>query len=473
MLKFSKTLFRIRVERVDKKREKDVTELQKDWKRKQHASAYIALCAEKGKAPPPDIAPPKKLPFECSPGKRLNVAEVGFVAAHSGPCEEPYVEPTESMAIRAAYRLLDRLRPISNNRTARCRRFRLHKTVQVLCDGVRAWVTGVQSCNNVWGCPVCATIIQSRRAAEIDSAIEQWIGYGSGRRGPTAARAYMLTLTIRHAIYHDLKQTSQLIADAWSEMFAGRAGQALRAKLGMRHFVRALEPTYGENGWHPHLHCILFTNEALTPEQEQELRDRWSECLELCAPGEAQFQPNETHGVKLRELHQSRDGRYVSKMFLELQSYASKEALNGNLTYWQLARKAADGDRRFVHVWKDAQHALFGRKQLTWSHGCRRYFNLPDLTDEDILDEDGIAADEKKDVFRLEILGHTWDQAWRADRCFLSTMLGLILEAVQSGNYQSVIRLATGRLTRQAGGKPCKQTDSSTRVVPAASTTVC
>jgi len=467
---FSPSRFWRRLASKDRKRSVQADDLWRGFKRDSRRHATRKERVEAGKDPLDPPPPPKQEPHRCyRPGEHYNVAEVGYCPDDEA-CEEPFVEPTEGMAIRRAYKLLDKLRAISNNRTARCRRFRLHKTVQVFCDGDVAWVTGVQSCNNCWGCPVCATIIQSRRAAEIDSAIDQWIRYGPERKGPPAARAYMLTLTIRHAISHALKETSQLVADAWSEMFAGRRGQELRTLLGMRHFVRALEPTYGEHGWHPHLHCILLTDRELTREQEQLIRERWHECLDICAPQSAKFQPNEKHGINLRELYQSRDGRYVAKMFLELQSYASKEALNGNLTYWQVAKRAAAGERKFVHIWEDAQHALFGRKQLTWSKGTKGHFGIPDLTDEDINNEDGIKVRDASKLFQLDIPGQVWDQAWRNDRRFLSTLLGLMSEAVRTGNYAKVIRLASAKLARQGGGKPCGAPLTLARVVPAALT---
>ncbi len=467
-LKFSLNRFERRIRSKDRKRNDESYELWKSFERETKAKQFQQLALENGIALPPELPIPPPTPFSCIPPRQpLNVAEVAY-HLEAEPCEDPYLEPTEGMAIRKAYRLLDRLRPISNNRTARCRRFRLHKTIQVFSDGETAWVSGVQTCNNVWGCPVCSTVIQSRRAAEIDSAIDQWIRYGTERRGPATARAYMLTLTIRHAISHRLELTSHLIAEAWSEMFSGRRGQQMRKLLGMSHFVRALEPTYGENGWHPHLHCILLTDDELTADTEKAIHDRWAECLSIHAPQQARFQPNEKHGVKLRELYQSRDGRYVAKMFLELQSYATKEARNGNLTYWAVARRAADGDRRYVHVWEDAQHALFGRKQLTWSHGCRSFFSLPDLADEDILDEDGIKAQNVAEVFQLEIPGRVWDQAWRSDRFFLSTLLGLITQAVQTGDYVAVLSLLSEKLSRQGGGTACNFGVELTRVVPAA-----
>lgn len=376
-----------------------------------------------------------------------------------GICGDELLHEAESLELKKAYRLLDKLRPISRNRTARCRRFRLQQTVQVMSDGDKSWVSGVESCNNVWGCPVCATHIQAERAGLIDYAIDRWIAYGANRKGPPNARAYLLTLTIRHAISHKLKQTSQLVADAWTLMFAGREGQKARRLLKLAHFVRALEPTYGLNGWHPHLHCILLTAGELTDEQLKYLQERWTECVHKASlDGEGfhrEFAPNDSHGVKIREIYQSRDGRYVSKLFLELTSYATKEGNEGQLTWWQVAERAADGDERFIRVWKDAQSALFGRRQLTWSQGSADYFGIKDLVEEDIEHSDGVKAENVQDVYRLEIPGKVWDEAWRRDRYFLSTLLPSVTAAVKSGDWGGLLALLSAELSRAGGGTGC------------------
>lgn len=445
-LTHSEAKFWRRVRAKDKRR--DRVHLER-WKSFDNARREVEATKQReqdGKSSPPPIL--RKPHEHCEQHRDANTA----CDPHPPhPCEHIVIEETEGMTIRRAYRLLDRLRQISNNRTARCRRFRLNKEVQVFSDGERSWVNGVQSCNNVWGCPVCAAIIQSRRAAEIDYAIDSWIRYGLDRKGPSTAHAYMVTLTVRHGLTHRLETTSQLVADAWSEIFSGRAGQAIRAELGIRHTVRALEPTYGEaNGWHPHLHVIIMTDRELTDADLARLKERWADAVSIHS-FEAAFAPSDERGVTLRELYQSRDGRYVQKMFLELQAYDTKEGKNGNITYWQVARRAADGDRRYMHIWQEAQAALFRRKQLTWSHGSKAWFGIADLSDGDINDEDGVAVESLENVYQMTISGPTWDRAWRADRLFLSTLLGCVTEAVKVGNYAAVIPLTRHPVT----GEPC------------------
>ena len=454
-------------------REREVSQRVQTLKRDTKVTIWHWLCEERGVELPKPDPPPKKENAACVQPESRPCCKHGHpMPLDPGICgDELLIEPND-LEVKKAYRLLDKLRPISRNRTARCRRFRLHKTVQVMSDGERSWVSGVQTCNNVWGCPVCAVQIQSERAALVDYAIDRWIGYGQNRKGPSHARAYLLTLTIKHAISHRLKQTSRLVAKAWSNMFMGREGQETKKRLGLEHFIRALEPTYGlEHGWHPHLHCILLTDGEIDAATFEYLQERWAECVReagLDAEGyHDEFDPNETRGVKLRELFQSRDGRYVAKLFLELTSYETKEGKNGNLTWWQIAEKAGAGDKRMIDVWQEGQDALFGRKQLTWSHGTADFFGIKDLVEEDIDHPDGVKANDVREVFQLEIPGKVWDEAWRRDRYFLSTLLPSVTLAASTGDWGALLALLSAELSRVGGGATCSPAPRELCALPA------
>jgi hypothetical protein len=368
----------------------------------------------------------------------------------------PLVLETDGMRFYRAYRLLDQLRNISRNSTARCRRFRTAKTVQVFADGEHVTISGVQTCHNAWGCPVCSLAIQIRRGAEIEWALDHWKGDVPDRIGPNQATAYMLSLTVRHGIKHKLADTVSVVTDAWGDFFAGRAGQELHRRLGIDHFVRSLEVTWSpEHGWHPHLHVVIFTSDPLRPEELAELEQRWQESVRGSDDFRESFAPNQ-HGCNVKELWKnSDDGKYLQKMFLELTDVGAKKAAEGHLSYWQVAEEAAKGDRRMVKVWQEAQDALFRKKQLTWSKGSKATFGIPDLTDEMLGDEQGVDATNLAETLQIEIPGRVWDEGFRRDRLFLSTTLAAVSAAARTGDYSSLLALLSERLARQGGGSDC------------------
>jgi hypothetical protein len=391
----------------------------------------------------PDPPTNKQQPLCCS------------VAEHSG---QPLVPEPEEHRHASVYRLLDRLRPISRNSTARCRRFRTAKTVQVFVDPTgdcRVRLSGVETCHNVWGCPVCALALQIRRGGEIEFALGRWKGDEPDRIGPRDATAYMLTLTVRHHSTHDLREVFDVVAEAYGNFFAGRAGQRLHRSLGISHHVRAAELTWShENGWHPHLHVVIFTTRPLREDEIEALNDRWHTAVRGTAAFRQAFAPNQDHGFRCRELWLQSDGTYLQKMFQELTGLG-KQAAEDHLTYWQVAEAATSGDAKMYRVWRHAQKALYRRKQLTWSKGAKDAFGIPDLTDEMLSDEDGIDATELGKTLEIEIPGLIWDEGFRRDPLFLSTTLAAVSVAVRSGDYSSLLALLSERLARQGGGSDC------------------
>jgi hypothetical protein len=405
----------------------------------------------------PKLPPPPEY-FQVSKLQRI-APELArdFVGPKSVACAEPLIVETDAHRVHRAYRLLDRLRPISRNRTAQCRRFRLSKTIQafVTPDGKSVKLAGLCSCNNVWGCPVCSLAIQIERGGEIEYALDQWIGDSPERVGPHDARAYMFTGTLRHNRSHSLEKTLAVVTEAWSWFFSGSEGKKFRRLLGVKHVIRALESTYGESGWHPHLHCVLMTDRTWSFGDLKRIVKRWRWALTCTDSYKPDMRPTLKRAVKVTDLRKGSDGKYLQKMFFELTSTANKEAGNGNLSYWQVAERAANGDPRYASIWIEAQNALFGKKQITWSHGSKKAFGIWDLTDEMILDEDGIDATPLAETLQIDIPGDVWDDGWRRDPLFGSKVIAALRHAAETGDHSSLLALLSLDLARQGGGRSC------------------
>lgn len=108
----------------------------------------------------------------------------------------------------------------------------------------------------------------TRRAKELSDALD------GHRRDQTA----LVTLTLRHHAGIPLRVLRTLLGRAWSEMWAGRDGNLLREDLRLLGYVRGAEQTWGNNGWHPHLHCLLWFDGA--PPAERVGRDgSWTDWI--------------------------------------------------------------------------------------------------------------------------------------------------------------------------------------------------
>ena len=117
------------------------------------------------------------------------------------------------------------------------------------------------TCGSVWSCPVCTAKVQERRRAEIGKAVA-W-AYDSGKQ------AAMVTLTFPHYKQNNLDDLVKKQADALARFRRGSPWDRFKDRLDYAGLIRALELTYGENGWHPHTHELWFVGADSSVEQEK------------------------------------------------------------------------------------------------------------------------------------------------------------------------------------------------------------
>lgn len=321
-------------------------------------------------------------------------------------------------------------------------------------------LAGVETCGSVWTCPVCAARILAERAQEISTAVAE---YG-------AHRSWMVTVTLRHGPHHDLYVLRRVLRDAYARLKSGRWGQRLRAELGWRGDVSALEVTHGENGWHPHLHAVWFAGSD-APDAEQ-LADAWRRAVETTvaehlrvaqAPASVTEQrlravvgarytdDPHVYAEQVRDLvgvmpsadrgavvTQCSDGAYLAKMGLEVSGGLQQTAAAGHRTAWQIAQHVAAGDVPSRRLWSDYSQALFGARQLVWSRAIRRELGLaPSRSDELVAD---VPAEPYAERMLIEFDGQEWRELSRSPR-----WLPWLAEQYQSGALDPGVELADVR----------------------------
>lgn len=96
-------------------------------------------------------------------------------------------------------------------------------------------------------------------------------------------KIYLVTLTVRHSKDDELLRLKEGLTDAFDKLNGNRTGRQLWAEFGKVHHIRGLEVTWGlQNGWHPHLHVLVFSlyehsNEELS-EFKKKLGKEWQNC---------------------------------------------------------------------------------------------------------------------------------------------------------------------------------------------------
>lgn len=270
-------------------------------------------------------------------------------------------------------------------------------------DG-RAWYNQLVVCNRVWECPVCSARIAAARVEELNDAI--------GAAGRLGLFPVMVTLTLQHNAGDELGALLGALLESVRAFKSGRGWGELRDEYDWRGDVRALEVTYGENGWHPHCHFLVFLGIELNQYQAAGLRawiaERWAEVLARNA-GYASF----AHGVDVQTGDQY-IAEYLAKfgrppeqswgLADELARSPGKRAHRDGVTPWQLLElygSKPDADAfidqarhvgtpaRAGRLFVEYANTFKGRSQLHWSRGLRDMLALaPEpIADEEITDQ--------------------------------------------------------------------------------------
>ena len=242
---------------------------------------------------------------------------------------------------------------------------------------------GLQTCGSVWMCPVCASKVSERRRQELGEAVRRW--------QETGGVVLLVTFTVRHRAADDLRMVLEGLLKARKRLLAGKRAFNTRERFGIAGRVRALEVTWGTNGWHPHIHELVFLRQGIDRNAFlAELRDRWGQCVVA-----AGLRDVNDHGVDVRFADLS-VADYVAKfghertwdVQHELTKQVTKVGKQGNLSPIGLLMASFEGDRAAGARWREYALVFKGCRQLSWSKGLRELLELdPERSDEEIAGE--------------------------------------------------------------------------------------
>lgn len=297
----------------------------------------------------------------------------------------------------------------------------------------RAVLGGLVHCASVWSCPKCQARISAERAKIVTAAVSAHRA-ATATAGVPEGAVYMLTLTVPHELGMRARRLRSTVSKSWQQFATGAPWRRLKERMRFAGSVRALEVTYGVNGFHPHLHILLCLDAPLAIEQlhqlEVDLFVRWATIV----TGAGLPCPSWEHGIALTPSY--RDD-YVSKLGLadELTSATTKSGRGGNRTPLQLmASFARDHERAVGDILVQYHKAMKGARQLTWSRGAqgaedlrRRYagaiaaaltppalppqLHLAFLTDRELLEREAAAG-----IPVATLAGRQWDGLSRVMR---------------------------------------------------------
>jgi hypothetical protein len=287
--------------------------------------------------------------------------------------------------------------------------------VAVRLRGGVAGFAGLATCGSVWADPVCNAKVMARRAVEVGAAV-----------ATAQARGWHVvfsTFTMRHHKGQGLDGLWSALAAAWAKVTSGKAWVTDKGRCQVQGWMRVVEVTLGANGWHVHVHVLLFlAGKQPSADAVQALHGRmfgrWSRALErqgLRAPLMIGQDAHLVAGAADKHLAEyftkATDARH--RIGLEVTQTQSKAARgrHSTRTPWGLLDDVENlGLADSLALWHEWERASKGRKQMTWSVGCRKELGLlVEESDDEIAGKEHGSADD--DLVLIEADG------WRHLTC--------------------------------------------------------
>jgi hypothetical protein len=375
-------------------------------------------------------------------------AALGSIAKSSPPPTGKVIKAARAQRYQALSQSRFWLKPLAKrnplkaygwdlHRTQDCRYKRIGLGVTVHFDAKHqtAFYGDVATCGSVWACPVCAAVIQNRRRPEVQHAVD-W-AYENGYQ------VTMITFTFPHRAFHRLKGMLNSQAQAFKIFRQGSPWDRFRKRHGLLGFVRSLENTHGQNGWHPHTHELWITKGLTAPlraEFEAVIRRRWrTSCIKaglLDETDKAQLFAFDLHSVDVQFDVSTSD-------YLVKQDNSRKWGVDAEMTA-QTSKRLEKGVTPTVHPheflirnqpgdddrYREYVSGMHGKRQLYWSQGLKDLCGLKDLSDEEIA---------KEQTEKADLLAHLTDDQWKVVRG--NDALAELLDAAESGGWSAMRKL--------------------------------
>lgn len=286
----------------------------------------------------------------------------------------------------------------------------------------RARLHNLQTCKKLWVCPVCAARISERRRREMQALIAAHKAAGGS--------VYLLTLTFPHGPRDALPELLDRLKVAERKFKAGKPWERLAERFGLLGTIRSLEATYGANGWHPHIHSLVFTQGKVDADAFADaFYGRWTAaCDKAGLPA-----PSRAHGVDVQAGDYA--AAYVSKWGIEneMTKWHAKEGRGGSFTPFDLLRVALHTESKPA---RSAARLLFatyadafkGRRQLVATPALLKRYEVDMASDEEAADD--VADDEM-------IFGSLTPEGWRS--VLGKKLRGPFVEAVRRSQGQFAV----------------------------------
>jgi len=285
---------------------------------------------------------------------------------------------------------------------------------------------------------------------QIEAAGVAWLNQGG--------RLAFLTLTLPHDLDDSLAATLGAVRKSWKAVQQDKAVRAIKAE-NVRGFVRATENTRGElNGWHPHLHVLLFLEGGCGPDAVEALRSAIESAWRKAVVKQGFRVPSWERGVNLQAVEDRDGGKALCRYLTKVQDEhgggswgVGAEMTRGDLkvgkrplsrTPFEILDGALAGVEQDRALWHEYEQATKGLRVIEASRHLFRDLGVLDVSDDDVCEP----GEAEAQVVAL-ITAQEWAWVVRYRAC-----ARVLFEAEQRGGSGVLVLLESLRQRALAGG---------------------
>lgn len=281
----------------------------------------------------------------------------------------------------------------------------------------RASYKNLMHCGSLWNCPICAAQITEGRVLELRK-IAKHPDY----------ELVLVSATLSHKKTDSLlsllialngQNSPTKVYGAWQQLTRGRPWERFCAEYRVIGVIKALEVTYGWNGWHPHVHALLVIKRSdydFDPKfAEHELAPRW-----VGAVAGMGYSATLEHGLNV-STNAERIAEYIAKwgheptrdwsVEREVAKAPAKLGKRKGFTPFQLLDEYGRGNKQAGKLFQEYAAAMKGRHQLYIPPKLKELFEIAEVSDQELVER---LPDDWQVV--VEILAVLWREIVRLDK---------------------------------------------------------
>lgn len=298
---------------------------------------------------------------------------------------------------------------------------------------------GLQNSKSVWASPLAAATITRARGQQVHLAVSNFL-----QANPQGSVVFG-TFTIRHNKGQSAKLLWDALGKAWNGITGGNPWRTDCKKYAVAHWVKAVEATYGQNGWHIHLHVVFLLDKHLTSPQLAAFGDRMYARWAKRAKGCGLQAPSRKHGVVLQQANGNAADQakqisaYLTKgniggVAKELTGAVTKQGRKKSVTPFQIlhilaqCKKGSKQYKRWAAVWRTWEAVSRGRRFMAWSKGTKAALGVANLSNAELIAQAQNAELSEHKVYSVAQVAH---QNWARPVGTNSTALCSNIEARQ------------------------------------------